>query len=207
VEGLAAGGGFGGGGRGNFRGFRPDQPHGAIFWTGSNSALNALPFALRGQDANQPDYGSNRFGLTFMGEPFIPKLTKPSGKDTVFLTLSGTRTSTPTDQYAVVPTAEQRGSCANTITASQSAACNLLTFFPMPNLANNSQGYNYYFASTAQSNTTQAGLALYSLAGFECVAAYGRRPRRWWRRPQKPAESGIAAERECQLQLERFGLG
>ena len=103
------GGGFGGpggfgGGRGNFRGFRPDQPHGAIFWNGSNSLLNAEPFALRGQESNQPEYGSNNFGLTFIGEPFIPKLTKPSGKDTLFLTLSGTRTSTPSDQYAVVPT-------------------------------------------------------------------------------------------------------
>jgi hypothetical protein len=86
------GGGFGGG-RGNFRGFRADQPHGAIFWTGNNSALNAEPFSLRGQEANQPDYGSNRFGLTFIGEPYLPKLTKPSGKDTLFLTLSGTRSS------------------------------------------------------------------------------------------------------------------
>ena len=46
---LAAGfggGGRGGGGRGNFRGFNPGQPHGAIFWMGSNSALNAEPFSL-----------------------------------------------------------------------------------------------------------------------------------------------------------------
>ena len=152
------GGGFGGfgGGRGSFRGFRPDQPHGAVFWDGNNSALNAQPFTLRGQAANQPTYGSNQFGLTFIGQPFIPKLTKPSGKDTVFLTLSGTRSSTPFDQYAVVPTAAQRGSCLNTISASQPPACNLLTFFPMPNLADNGS-YNYYFVSTGQSNSTKAG--------------------------------------------------
>jgi len=158
--GGGGGGGFGGfgGGRGSFRGFRPDQPHGAIFWNGSNSGLNALPFSVSGEPETQPDYGSNQFGLTFIGEPFIPKLTKPSGKDTVFLTLSGTRSSTPSDQYAVVPTAAQRGSCVDTITSSQPAACNLLTFFPMPNLTPTSQGYNYYFASTAQSNTTAGGL-------------------------------------------------
>jgi hypothetical protein len=158
--GPGGGGGFGGfgGGRGSFRGFRADQPHGNVYWNGNNSALNALPYAVSGQQEIQPDYGSNQFGATFIGEPFIPKLTKPSGKDTVFLTLSGTRSSTPSDQYAVVPTLEQRGSCSNTITATQPAACNLLTFFPMPNLATNSQGYNYYFASTAQSNSTQAGL-------------------------------------------------
>ena len=106
------GGGFGGGGfgggRGNFRGFDPSQPHGAIFWIGSNSALNAEPFALRGQAQEQPPSGSNRFGITFMSEPYLPHLTKPSGKDTVFLTLSGTRASTPSDQYATVPTEAER---------------------------------------------------------------------------------------------------
>ncbi len=168
--GLLGGGGFGGGGggfggggggffggRGNFRGFRADQPHGAIYWNGSNSGLNAEPYALRGQQADQPTYGSNQFGLTFMGQPFIPKVTKASGKDTIFLNFSGTRSSTPFDQYAVVPTVAERGSCANTILATQSAACNLLTFFPMPNLAQNDGTYNYYYASTAQSNTTQGG--------------------------------------------------
>ena len=32
-----------------------------------------------------------------MSAPYIPHLTKPSGKDTVFLTLAGSRTSTPDD--------------------------------------------------------------------------------------------------------------
>ena len=102
------GGGFGGGGRGNFRGFNPGQPHGAIFWIGSNSALNAEPFALNGQPQVQPATGTNRFGLTFMSAPYIPHLTKPSGKDTFFLTLSGTRSSNPLDDYATVPTTAER---------------------------------------------------------------------------------------------------
>ena len=105
------GGGFGGGGRGNFRGFNPGQPHGAIFWIGSNSALNAEPFALSALDGlqgQQPPSGTNRFGITFMSAPYIPHLTKPSGKDTVFLTLSGTRMSSPLDEYATVPTDAER---------------------------------------------------------------------------------------------------
>ncbi len=52
---LAAG---GRGGFGNFRGFNPGQPHGAIFWMGSNSALNAEPFSLRGQPQEQPASGN-----------------------------------------------------------------------------------------------------------------------------------------------------
>jgi hypothetical protein len=152
------GGGFSGGGRRNFRGFDPSQPHGAIFWIGSNSAINAEPFALRGQSQEQPPSGSNRFGITFMSQPYLPHLTKPSGKDTVFLTLSGTRASTPSDQYATVPTdAEKAGDIPGLapITPLQTAT-NLLKYFPEPNLPGDVQ--NYHLLTTAQSNTTQAGV-------------------------------------------------
>jgi hypothetical protein len=180
------GGGFGGGrgglggGRGNFRGFNPGQPHGAIFWIGSNSALNAEPFSLRGQPQNQPASGTNRFGLTFISAPYIPGLTKPSNKDTMFLTLSGTRSSSPLDEYATVPTdAEKSGDfsapglatiydpttfqqfmsngVANVIPSTRISpqATALLKYFPEPNLPGTVQ--NYHLLSTAQSNTTQAG--------------------------------------------------
>ncbi len=116
-----AGGGFGGGGsgfggrggagggRGNFRNFNPGQPHGSIAWNGTNSIFNAQPFALLGQKQNQPSNGTNRFTLSFMSAPYIPKLTKPSGKDTVFLALSGSRSSNPDDFYTTVPTIAERG--------------------------------------------------------------------------------------------------
>ncbi|HEX3892032.1 MAG TPA: TonB-dependent receptor [Terracidiphilus sp.] len=178
------GGGFGGGGGrggfGNFRGFNPGQPHGAIFWMGSNSALNAEPFSLRGQSQEQPASGSNRFGLTFISAPYIPGLTKPSGKDNVFLTLSGQRSSTPLDEYATVPTDAEKGGdfsatgqptiydpttlaqftsngTANVIPSNRIAqqATSLLAYFPAPNLPGTVQ--NYHLLSTQQSNTTQAG--------------------------------------------------
>ncbi|MGB6720642.1 MAG: carboxypeptidase regulatory-like domain-containing protein, partial [Terracidiphilus sp.] len=174
------GGGFGGG-RGNFRGFNPGQPHGAFFWNGSNSAVNAEPFALRGQPQFQPASGTNRFGLTFMSAPYLPKLTKPSGKDTVFLTLSGSRNSSPLDEYATIPTdAERTGDFSaaglpaifdpttfqqfssngtpNVIPPTRivSQAMALLNYFPQPNLPGSVE--NYHLLSTAQSNSTQAGL-------------------------------------------------
>jgi trimeric autotransporter adhesin len=152
------GGGFGGG-RGNFRNFKPGQPHGAIFWTGSNSALNAQPFSLRGQEQEQPASGTNRFGITFMGAPYIPGLTKPSGKDTVFLNVSGARNSNPVDQYATVPTAEQRAGnipgVSGTITPVPEAVA-LLNYIPLPNLPGETQ--NYHLLTTQQQNTTQAGV-------------------------------------------------
>src|SRR5208282_4266004 len=70
--------------------------------------FNAQPFALQGQQQNQPSNGTNRFGITFMSAPYIPHLTKPSGKDTVFLTLSGTRSSSPLDFNTTVPTDAER---------------------------------------------------------------------------------------------------
>jgi hypothetical protein len=180
------GGGFGGGGgRGNFRGFNPAQPHGAIFWNGSNSALNAEPFALRGQTQDQPANGTNRFGITFMSEPYIPHLTKPSGKDNVFFNLSGSRNSTPDDFYATVPTPEEiagnfsaagmapiydpttlqqfsYNGAPNVIPPSRltDAAKALLAYYPQPNLtgADVVNNYNYHRLTTAQSNSTLAGV-------------------------------------------------
>jgi hypothetical protein len=111
--GFGGGGGGGrggfGGGRGNFRNFKPNQPHGALFWNGGNGALNAEDFALRGQAITEPSYMSNRFGATVMTAPYIPKLLTNDKKDMLFFTLSGTKTSTPFDQYATVPTTAERG--------------------------------------------------------------------------------------------------
>ena len=148
---------------------------------GSNSALNAEPFSLQGQPQQQPASGTNRFGLTFISAPYIPGLTKPSGKDTVFLTLSGSRGSNPVDEYATVPTdAERAGDFSaagipaifdpttfqqfssngilNVIPAARISAQGkaLLQYFPEPNIPNSLQ--NYHLLSTAQSNSTQAGI-------------------------------------------------
>jgi hypothetical protein len=176
-------GGFGGrgGGMRSFRSFNPGQPHGAIFWIGSNSALNAEPFSLRGQPQMQPASGSNRFGITFISAPYIPHLTKPSGKDTVFLTVSGTRSSSPFDQYTTVPTDAERvgdfsapglpliydpttfsqfesNGIANVIPQGRISpqAKALLNYYPEPNLPGTVQ--NYHLLTTQQSNTTQAGV-------------------------------------------------
>ena len=180
------GGRFGGpgGGRGNFRSFNPGQPHGSVFWYGTNSAVNAQPFALTGQRQLQPANGTNRYGLTFMSAPYLPGLTKPSGKDTVFLSLSGNRGSTPQDYYATLPTpAERAGDFSSsglpaiydpatgqqfhyadapnvippTRIASQATA--LLQYFPEANLAGGAgiNNYNYHRLTTAQSNTTSFG--------------------------------------------------
>lgn len=198
------GGGGGGGGRGNFRNFNPGQPHGSVAWNGTNSAINALPFSLLGQPQVQPPSGTNRFTLSFMSAPYLPHLTKPSGKDTVFLTLNGTRSSTPDDFYATVPTdAERGGSFAglppiydpvtgqqfsylgneNVIPPAGAAgesispqAMALLNYFPEPNLPAGStvNGYNYHLLTTGQSNSTQAGIRYNRSLGANARQPSGR---------------------------------
>ncbi len=195
--GFGGPGGFGGGGRGNFRGFNPGQPHGAIFWVGSNSALNAEPFNIGGgSQPQQPTSGSNRFGITVMSAPYLPGLTKPSGKDTVFLTLSGTRTSTPLTQFANVPTDgsfpgtydERTGDFTgqptlydsntlapylnNQIPVSTVSAA-LLNYIPLPNLPGNAR--NYERLATQQSNSTQAGVRYMRSLGANATQPGGSR--------------------------------
>jgi trimeric autotransporter adhesin len=143
----------------------------------------------------QPANGSNKFTVTFMSAPYIPRLTKPSGKDTVFLSVSGTRQSTPEDEYAIVPTEAERtgdfstagepeifdpttltqfssGGTANVIPPTRidtlpgyalfncapgSSPCTPL--MPLPNLTpSGGLLYNYHLLTTAQSNSTNAGI-------------------------------------------------
>jgi hypothetical protein len=184
------GGGFGGGGGGrggrggfgNFRGFKPNQPHGALFWTGGNSALNATPFRIRPEQAAQPSYASNQFGLTFLGTPYIPHLIEHDTKDTFFLNISGQRSSSPFNQYGSVPTAAERTGDLSGLTTQQGAhitiydpithvpfpnnlipadrisaqAKSLLAFLPQQNL--DGQFQNYQRLASSESNNTRIGV-------------------------------------------------
>jgi hypothetical protein len=124
-RGGSRGGGGGGrppfGGRGNFRHFNPNQPHGFLSWDGGNSALNAEPFSIRGQSINQPSYASNNYRAVILGVPYIPHLITHDTHDFVFLMLSGEQSSSPFNEYGTVPTADERaGNFQNLTTQSGS---------------------------------------------------------------------------------------
>ena len=107
------GGGFGGrggggGGRGNFRNFNPGQPHGAIAWNGTNSAINALPFALLGQPQIQPPNGTNKLH-DFVHERAVHSRTDQAQRQRHSLPHAlRLAPSTPDDFYATVPTDAER---------------------------------------------------------------------------------------------------
>ncbi len=133
--GPGGGGGFGGGrggpgGGGGFgarggQGRRPGGPgvpnfgnragrrgaqgiHGQAFYSIGNSALNAKPYSLTGQNVAEPSYGSNRFGLNVGGPLVFPKFVK-SPNTFFFLNYTGTRQRSPYSAVTTVPTALERG--------------------------------------------------------------------------------------------------
>src|ERR1700733_13789645 len=175
-------GGRGGGGFGNFRNFKPNQPHGALFWTGGNSALNATPFPIKEQKEPQPSYAQNQFGLTFMGAPYIPPLVEHDTKDVIFFNASGQRSSSPFSEYGSVPTADERDGNLSSLTTQEGAsitiydprtglpfpnntipadrispqATALLNYVPLPSLPGQFQ--NYQRLASSESNTTRIGV-------------------------------------------------
>ena len=122
------GGGFGGGGRG-FGGGGPgifvlagrgrfdiNRPHGAIYYSVGDSALNASPFSLTGQPVKKPGYLQNRFGVAFGGPLNIPHIYNGGTKTFFFFNYNGSRNQNPYDAFSTVPTADERaGNFANTL--------------------------------------------------------------------------------------------
>jgi hypothetical protein len=110
------GGPFGGrGGPGGVRGSTMNQPHGSLFYSMSNSALDASPYSLSGEPG-KPQSGSNRFGGSVGGPLRIPKLFDAGPKTFFFLSVAGTRASTPYDTFSRVPTlAERNGDFSQTL--------------------------------------------------------------------------------------------
>ena len=191
------GGGFGGpggggrggrGGGGGFRNFNPTQPHGAVFYQGSNGALNATTYSLTGAPEIKPAYSNNRFGVSFTGSPSIPGLLKANTKQFIFLNVTGARNTNPQNYYGTVPTLAERagdfsgytqnvngvpaavpiydsatgrqfaGNVIPTQRLSQQAL-SLLNYYPAPNIPLiGTQGYNYQTITTAGSNASQAAL-------------------------------------------------
>lgn len=186
------GGGFGGGGGGRpmtitgRRGFDINRPHGSIYYTVGDAALNAAPYALLGEPVSKPGYLQNGFGASIGGPLNIPKIYHGGTKTFFFLNYNGKRGENPFDQFSTVPTLlERQGNfsqttytsgaqagqpvqifnpftntqfAGNTVPAISAAAANLLPYIPEPNLPGDFQ--NFHFVTTANSNSDDLNLRL-----------------------------------------------
>ena len=183
------GGGFGGpimimGGPGIMRGgrggFNINRPHGMVYYSMGNSALDAAPYSLSGIPADKPQYGSGRFGGVVGGPLNIPHVYEGGMKTMFFGGYTGTRSTTPYDVFSHVPTQEERaGNFGDTTYTSgpnkglpvqlfdpltgaplgsningmiNPAATGLLAYIPEPNQTGN-PAQNFRYSSSAQSNS------------------------------------------------------
>jgi trimeric autotransporter adhesin len=176
------GGGFGGGGPIAFgrmgRGFDVNKPHGFLYLQDDNEGLDARPYSLSGQTAENASYNSIHFGA-FAGGPLkIPGIF--DGGKTTFYSFgwNGTRGSTPYDAFSTVPTVAERGGNfsaltdktgnpiliydpktgqpfpGNAIAPSQfsPAAVSLLNYIPVPNLPGTTQNFHYITSAEGDSD-------------------------------------------------------
>src|SRR5579863_4732684 len=101
------GGGFGGGGFGR-RGFDINRPHGSLYYSVGDSALNAAPYSLSGQPTEKPAYLQNGFGGSVGGPLNIPHIYHGGSKTFYFINYNGKRSENPFDQFSTVPTLLER---------------------------------------------------------------------------------------------------
>jgi len=189
------GGGFGGGpgiiaiGR-MARGFNVNQPHGVLYFTDGNAALDARPYSLTGIPTPQADYNQARFGANIGGPLNIPKIFHSGNKWFFFGGWNGSRGSNPYDSFSTVPTPAERGGdfsqaayndgkpvqifnsqtgqqyqfngVANVLdpTLITTAAKALLNYIPLPNMPTNTLGQNFHYVTSANSSSDSVALRL-----------------------------------------------
>jgi hypothetical protein len=167
------GGGFGGpGGRGGGggpiriggRGSNMNQPHGTVYYSANDAALNAAPFSLTGQPTTNPAYLQQRFGAAIGGPLIIPHIYNGASKTFFFmhynvptlLERSGNFSQTMVNGEPVQIFNPATGLPFANATIPQSminsASQGLLAYIPMPNLPGQFQNFRYITAAKSDSN-------------------------------------------------------
>ncbi len=160
-------------GRNNLRGMAT--------YTNHNSAFDARPYSLTGQQADKAAYSQNRYGVSLGGLLNIPKVIH-SDRTFFFLNYSGSTSRNPFDALSTRPTAlERAGDFSqstvngpvtiydpatrapfpnNQIPASRISpiAKGLLNYIPLPNQTGGIQNYRY--VSSVPQNSQNFGLRL-----------------------------------------------
>ena len=93
---------------GNRNGGRRQEFHGNASFSLRNSALDASPYSLNGQNVVKPSYAQSRFSLSGGGPLRIPKLFKDENTF-IFVSYFGTRARSPYSSFSTLPTLAERG--------------------------------------------------------------------------------------------------
>ena len=94
-----------GGGRGRFD---INRPHGSVYYSVGDSALDAAPYALTDSPVEKASYMRQRFGASLGGPLNIPGIYKGGSKTFFFANYNGSRGILPYDAFSFVPTLAER---------------------------------------------------------------------------------------------------
>ncbi len=194
------GGGPGGGGRGGgpgmigmgrmARGFNINQPHGVLYFSNDNAALDARSYSLTGIPAGKPGYNQARFGANVGGPLKIPGIFDGGGKWFFFAGWNGQRGGAPYDTFSAVPTLDERAGNFSNATSRNGlpiqifdpqtglpyqfngvlnqidpalispTANALLLYIPLPNMAATASGQNFHYVTSSASSSDALNLRI-----------------------------------------------
>ncbi len=184
--GFGGGGGPGGamvlgGGRGRFD---VNRPHGSVYYSVANSALDAAPYSLNETATNKASYMRQRFGASLGGPLNIPGIYKGGSKTFFFVNYNGSRGDSPFDAFSFVPTAAERAGDFSAVPGIQlvnpsngqpipgnnfqnagiainPAAQGLLPFIPQPNVSVQAANQpNFHFVTSTLNDSDDLNIRL-----------------------------------------------
>ena len=185
--GFGGGGGPGGpmmlgGGRGRFD---INRPHGSVYYSVADSALDAAPYALTDSSSEKASYMRQRFGASLGGPLNIPGIYKGGSKTFFFVNYNGSRGDSPFDAFSFVPTVPERGGDFSALSGVQlinpnngqpipgnilqnagltinPAAQGLLQYIPLPNVNNNNapDQPNFHFVTSTLNDSDDLNIRL-----------------------------------------------
>jgi hypothetical protein len=217
--GAAGGGGFGGGfggfGGGGGRGrYDVNRPHGSVYYSVGDSALDAAPYALTDSSSEKASYIRQRFGVSLGGPLNIPKIYNGSGKTFFFLNYNGSRGSSPYDAFSFVPTADERNGNFSALSGVQlvnpnngqpipgnilqnaglsidPVAQGLLKFIPLPNVTGTARDApNFHFVTSTLNDSDDLNIRVNQTLGA-ATNARGRGQRGGQRGPRNNLSFGF----------------
>ena len=87
--------------------FDINRPHGSVYYSVDNAALDAAPYALTNSPVEKAAYMRQRFGASVGGPLNIPGIYKGGSKTFFFVNYNGSRGDTPFTAFSTVPTPDE----------------------------------------------------------------------------------------------------
>lgn len=194
------GGGFGGFGGGGGRGgpmvlgggrgrYDINRPHGSVYYSVGDAALDAAPYALTDSPEGKASYIRQRFGFSLGGPLNIPKIYNGGSKTFFFFNYNGSRGSSPYDAFSFVPTPAERNGNFSGLTGVQLVNPNdgqpipgnilqnaglsidpiaqgLLKFIPLPNVTGAApDAPNFHFVTSTLNDSDDLNIRLNQALG------------------------------------------